>query len=112
MQVMINEKTKIKASILGTGSYVPEKILSNQDLEKLIDTNDEWIVTRTGVKERRVAAEDQATSDLAYEAAKNALSAALKKYYGNGKTTPGQKSRTSTKGRMARWPGHPGNQGF
>ncbi|MHC4870787.1 MAG: beta-ketoacyl-ACP synthase III [Planctomycetota bacterium] len=70
---MTDKKTIIKASILGTGSYVPDKILSNQDLEGIIDTNDEWIVTRTGIKERRVAADEQATSDLAYEAAVKAL---------------------------------------
>lgn len=55
--------------ILGTGKYVPERILTNADLEKMVETNDEWIVTRTGMKERRIAAEHQATSDLAYEAA-------------------------------------------
>ncbi|MBO8171069.1 MAG: ketoacyl-ACP synthase III [Bacillaceae bacterium] len=61
--------------ILGTGSYVPEKVLTNQDLEKMVDTNDEWIVSRTGIKERRIAADDQAASDLAYEAALKALDA-------------------------------------
>lgn len=55
--------------ILGTGKYVPERVLTNADLEKMVETNDEWIVTRTGMKERRIAAEDQATSDLAYHAA-------------------------------------------
>lgn len=59
--------------ILGTGKYVPEKILTNKDLEQIVDTNDEWIVTRTGIKERRIASADQATSDLAYEAALVAL---------------------------------------
>ena len=63
----------LSASIIGTGSYVPEKILSNADLERLVDTNDEWIVTRTGIRERRIAAADQSTSDLAAEAAKAAL---------------------------------------
>jgi len=62
--------------ILGTGMYVPERILTNSDLEKMVDTNDEWIVTRTGIRERRIAAENQATSDLAYEAAVKALEAA------------------------------------
>jgi len=59
--------------IIGTGHYVPEKVLTNQELEQMVETNDEWIVTRTGIKERRIAAEHQATSDLAYEAAVKAL---------------------------------------
>lgn len=59
--------------ILGFGKYVPEKIMSNADWEKLVDTSDEWITTRTGIKERRYAVEGQGTSDLAVEAAKKAL---------------------------------------
>lgn len=59
--------------ITGLGSYVPEKVLTNSDLEKIVDTSDEWIVDRTGIRERRIAAPEQATSDLAYEAAKKAL---------------------------------------
>ncbi len=59
--------------ILSTGKYVPEKILTNADLEKMVETNDEWIVTRTGMKERHIAREDEASSDLAYEAALIAL---------------------------------------
>ncbi len=59
--------------VLGVGAYTPEKVLTNFDLEKLVDTSDEWIVSRTGIEERRIASEDQSTSDLAYEAAKNAL---------------------------------------
>lgn len=62
--------------ILGTGKYVPERILSNEDLARMVDTNDEWIVTMTGMKERRIAAEHEATSDLAYEAAVRAIDAA------------------------------------
>ncbi|WP_149846514.1 beta-ketoacyl-ACP synthase III [Paenibacillus sp. 37] len=62
--------------IIGTGKYVPEKILTNSDLEKMVDTNDEWIVSRTGIKERHIAAPEQATSDLAYEAAIKALESA------------------------------------
>ncbi|MCM3131941.1 ketoacyl-ACP synthase III [Paenibacillus polysaccharolyticus] len=62
--------------IIGTGKYVPEKILTNSDLEKMVDTNDEWIVSRTGIKERHIAAPDQATSDLAFEAAIKALESA------------------------------------
>lgn len=59
--------------IAGTGSYVPERILSNADLEKMVETNDEWIRTRTGIEERRIASPEQATSDLAYEACLKAL---------------------------------------
>ena len=59
--------------IAGTGRYVPEKVLTNTDLEKIIETSDEWIIKRTGIRERRIAAEDQSTSDLALEAARVAL---------------------------------------
>lgn len=62
--------------IIGTGKYVPEKILTNADLEKMVDTNDEWIVSRTGIRERHIASSEQATSDLAYEAAIRALESA------------------------------------
>jgi 3-oxoacyl-[acyl-carrier-protein] synthase-3 len=62
--------------IAGTGSYLPEKILTNADLERTIDTTDEWIFTRTGIRERHIAAEGQFTSDLALEAAKNAIMSA------------------------------------
>jgi 3-oxoacyl-[acyl-carrier-protein] synthase III len=64
---------KYGVSILGTGSYLPEKVLTNADLEKMVQTNDEWIVTRTGIKERRIADEKTATSDLAVKAAQRAL---------------------------------------
>lgn len=63
-------------SITGTGSYLPEKILTNEDLEKMVDTSHEWIHSRTGVSERRVAADDEATSDMAIKAANEALKAA------------------------------------
>ncbi len=62
--------------ILGTGSYVPEKVLSNQDLEKMVDTTDEWIFDRTGIRERRVAPPQAAASDISIPASKNALEAA------------------------------------
>jgi 3-oxoacyl-[acyl-carrier-protein] synthase-3 len=62
--------------IIGTGKYVPERILTNRDLEQMVETNDEWIVTRTGIRERRIAAPEQATSDLAYHASEAALKAA------------------------------------
>ena len=63
----------INVKVIGTGSYVPEKVLTNEDLEKMVDTSDEWITTRTGIKTRRIAAEDEATSDMAYKAACKAL---------------------------------------
>jgi 3-oxoacyl-[acyl-carrier-protein] synthase-3 len=59
--------------ILGTGSFLPEKIVTNFDLEKMVDTNDEWIVSRTGIRERRVVDKAMASSDLAYEASLKAL---------------------------------------
>jgi 3-oxoacyl-[acyl-carrier-protein] synthase-3 len=60
-------------SITGVGSYLPTKILTNADLEKMVETSDEWITTRTGIKERRMAAKDQFTSDMAAEAARRAM---------------------------------------
>lgn len=60
-------------SIIGTGSYVPEKVLTNEDLSRIVDTSDEWITTRTGIKERRVAAKDEDTSDMATKAALKAI---------------------------------------
>ncbi|MFH1287362.1 MAG: beta-ketoacyl-ACP synthase III [bacterium] len=62
--------------IVGTGSYLPSKILSNFDLEKMVDTNDEWIKTRTGIRERRIAHQDETSSDLAIKAARQALESA------------------------------------
>jgi 3-oxoacyl-[acyl-carrier-protein] synthase-3 len=62
--------------ILGTGSYLPARILTNADLEKLVETNDQWIVERTGIRERHIAAEGEFTSDLATRAARSALEAA------------------------------------
>jgi 3-oxoacyl-[acyl-carrier-protein] synthase-3 len=59
--------------IIGTGSYLPEKILTNFDLEKMVDTSDEWIRSRTGIEERHIASDDEATSDLAYRAALAAI---------------------------------------
>ena len=55
------------------GTYVPPQVLTNQDLEKLVDTNDQWILERTGIRERHIAAKDMATSDMAIQAAKCAL---------------------------------------
>ncbi|QWR76904.1 beta-ketoacyl-ACP synthase III [Candidatus Magnetomonas plexicatena] len=61
------------ARIISTGSYLPEKVLTNNDLEKMVDTSDTWIVERTGIRERRIARDDETASDMAYEAAKLAL---------------------------------------
>ena len=60
-------------SITGVGSYVPAKILTNADLEKMVETSDEWIITRTGIKQRRLAAKDEFTSDMAAHAAQRAM---------------------------------------
>ncbi|HEY6077443.1 MAG TPA: beta-ketoacyl-ACP synthase III [Polyangiaceae bacterium] len=65
-----------KSRILGTGAYAPDQVLSNGDLERLVDTSDAWITERTGIKERRVAADGQASSDMALIAAQRALEAA------------------------------------
>ena len=65
----------IYSKIIGTGSYLPEKILSNLDLEKMFETTDEWITTRTGIKERHIVSVHQYTSDLAVEASKQAIEA-------------------------------------
>ena len=73
-QAVVSQKTVSK--IAGTGSYLPKKILSNKDLEKMIDTTDEWIFTRTGIRERHIAAKGEHTSDCALEAAKNAITSA------------------------------------
>ncbi|KAF0133952.1 MAG: 3-oxoacyl-acyl-carrier-protein synthase III [Candidatus Saganbacteria bacterium] len=66
----------MRSRIIGTGSEVPQKIVTNDDLSKTIDTSDEWIRTRTGIRERRVSDEKTATSDLAFAAARKAMSAA------------------------------------
>jgi 3-oxoacyl-[acyl-carrier-protein] synthase III len=63
----------MRSLIVGTGSYAPSKVLTNADLEKLVETSDQWIVERTGIRERRVAGPEEATSDMAYAAAMRAL---------------------------------------
>jgi 3-oxoacyl-[acyl-carrier-protein] synthase-3 len=68
--------SRIPVGIAGTGSYAPERVVPNTYFERLVDTSDEWIVQRTGIQERRFAADDQATSDLALEASRRALEAA------------------------------------
>ncbi len=67
---------RVYARIAGTGSYLPEKVLTNDDLAKMVDTSDEWIVSRSGIRERHIAAEGETTGDLAYNAAVRALEAA------------------------------------
>ncbi len=69
-----------KVGIIGVGEYLPQKVLTNAELEKMVDTTDEWIMTRTGIKERRIASQGEATSDLAIKAAREAL--------GNAKLSP------------------------
>ena len=76
LQSQITRPLSIPCRIVGLGSYVPQKVLSNADLEKLVETSDEWITTRTGIKERRIASANESTSDLATNAARRALAAA------------------------------------
>jgi 3-oxoacyl-[acyl-carrier-protein] synthase-3 len=66
----------IHSKVTGTGSYLPQKVLTNRDLEALVDTSDEWIHTRTGIRQRHIAADDEKTSDLALMASRRALEAA------------------------------------
>ncbi|MBS4198675.1 ketoacyl-ACP synthase III [Bacillus sp. FJAT-49732] len=63
----------MNAGIIGVGKYVPEKVLTNKDLEKMVDTSDEWIRTRTGIEERRIATDDMDTADMAFVAAQKAM---------------------------------------
>ena len=67
---------RTRAAITGCGSYVPEKVITNADLEKMVETSDEWITTRTGISERRMAGPDEATSDMVLPAARQALARA------------------------------------
>lgn len=66
----------MNSRILSTGSYLPSHIRTNADLEKMVDTSDEWIVTRSGIRERRIAAADETVATMGFEAAKNAIEAA------------------------------------
>ncbi len=66
----------IHSQILGTGAYAPKRVLTNKDLEALVETTDQWITARTGIKERRIAAEGEDTSDMAVIAARHALAMA------------------------------------
>ena len=71
-----NGVDEMRAGLLGMGKYVPPTVVTNEDLEKRLDTSDEWIRTRTGIEERRIASDDIDTSDMAFEAAKEALQSA------------------------------------
>ena len=62
-----------RAKIIGVGAYAPKRVLTNAELEKMVDTNDEWIVQRTGIRERHIVDENEATSDLAIKAAQQAI---------------------------------------
>ena len=73
---MSQSEGRIHSRIAGTGSYLPDKVLTNADLTEFVDTTDEWIVSRTGIRERHVAAEGETTSDLGYHAALRAMEAA------------------------------------
>src|SRR5262245_34207200 len=66
----------LRSVVLGCGSYLPSKVLSNADLSRMVDTSDEWIMQRTGIRERRIAAEGETTSDMALAAARSALASA------------------------------------
>ena len=66
----------IYSRITGTGGYLPEKVMTNADLEKIVDTTDEWITERTGIKKRHIVSDDEATCDLAEKAAIDAIDAA------------------------------------
>ena len=68
----------VYSRITGTGSYLPEKVMTNSDIAKIVDTDDQWIQERTGIKQRHIAAEGQFSSDLGVEAAKEAIKSAGK----------------------------------
>ena len=72
----MNKPSLHRAEIVGTGIYLPERVLTNADLEKSLDTSDEWIFTRTGIEERRIAQKDESSSTLGAHAARNALNQA------------------------------------
>ena len=74
--MIANARSDVNISITGLGAYAPERRLTNADLEKLVNTSDEWIIERTGIRERRIAADDQALTDLAMPAAETALAQA------------------------------------
>ena len=73
---MITSPLPIFSTIAGTGSYLPAKVLTNQDLEKIVDTSDEWIYSRTGIRQRHIVADDEYCSDIALKAVERAIEAA------------------------------------
>jgi 3-oxoacyl-[acyl-carrier-protein] synthase-3 len=68
-----NGSARLSASIVSTGMYVPSRVMTNADLEKIVETTDEWIMSRTGIRERRIAADDEFTSDMGTMASQQAL---------------------------------------
>ena len=80
--------TVLRSVILGCGSYLPSQVLTNEDLAKKVDTSDEWIVQRTGIHERRIAAPGEVTSELALRAAKAALAHAREAVFHAGVDFP------------------------
>lgn len=76
MEKSLHSNSLRRACIIGTGSYAPERVVTNRDLEALVDTTDEWITTRTGMKERHIARPDEASSDMGAESARRAIAAA------------------------------------
>src|SRR6185369_10153694 len=75
-RMQLNGEIMLRSRITGTGSALPDKVLTNSELEQMVDTNDEWITTRTGIKQRRIAAEGEFTSTFAVEASRRALTMA------------------------------------
>jgi 3-oxoacyl-[acyl-carrier-protein] synthase-3 len=73
---MTTQDIRVRSKISGTGGYAPKRVVTNRDLEKMVDTSSQWILDRTGIRERRIADEKEATSDLAVEASRQALEAA------------------------------------
>ena len=65
--------TSVRSIVAGSGSYLPERVMTNDDLSKIVDTTDEWITERTGIKRRHIAADGELTSDLALHAARAAI---------------------------------------
>src|SRR5487761_1315712 len=73
LPIEVRPRPSVRAKISALGTYVPPGLLTNADLEKMVDTNDQWIVERTGIRERHIAEKGVGTSDLAVEAARNCL---------------------------------------
>ena len=86
---MSDSQGRVYSRIAGTGSYLPEKVLTNADLAEFVETSDEWIVARTGIRERHVAAEGETTSDLGYHAALRAMEAVEHRHLLDAGRAPG-----------------------